>query len=130
VVTGRQDTFEAALLAQGFVRPIGPGHTPLGWVHPDLQLGFEVVGTTLLDGMADRDRVVLIDFGNEGRAAIIAIEDIIADRVGQYASGSAPTMLEQARRLFALHDDIDRDYMDRRIRHESAGEYGIAILRS
>lgn len=130
VVTGRQDAFEAALAAQGFIRPIGPGHTPLGWAHPDLLLGFEVVGTTLLDGMADRDRVVLIDFGTEGVAAIIAVEDIIADRVGQYASGSAPAMLEQARRLFALHRDVDLDYMERRIRHESAGTYGIAILQS
>ncbi|MDB5709386.1 MAG: hypothetical protein JWL96_1456 [Sphingomonas bacterium] len=130
VVTGRQDAFEAALAAEGFIRPIGPGHTSLGWIHPDLQLGFEVVGTTLLDGMADRDRVVLIDFGKEGRAAIIAVEDIIADRVGQFASGSAPAMLEQARRLLVLHKDVDLDYMERRIRHESAGEYGIAILRS
>jgi len=80
--------------------------------------------------MADRDRVVLIDFGKEGRAAIIAVEDIIADRVGQFASGSAPAMLEQARRLLVLHKDVDLDYRERRIRHESAGEYGIAILRS
>jgi len=29
-------------------------------------------------------------------------EDLLADRMGQYASGSAPEMLEQARTLFAL----------------------------
>ncbi|HEX8222509.1 MAG TPA: hypothetical protein VF605_01685 [Allosphingosinicella sp.] len=49
---------------------------------------------------------------------------MIADRVGQYASGTAPEMLEQARRLFTLHADADRANMERRIRHESAGEYG------
>lgn len=42
----------------------------------------------------------------------------------------APAMPEQARRLFAFHANIDLDYIERRIRHESAGEYGIAILRS
>jgi hypothetical protein len=39
-------------------------------------------------------------------------------------------MLEQARRLFTLHADADRDYMERRIRHESAGDYGIADLET
>jgi len=53
---------------------------------------------------------------------------MIADRVGQYASGTAPEMLERARRLFALHADADRAYMERRIRHESAGEYGVEDL--
>jgi hypothetical protein len=70
----------------------------------------------------------MIDLGVDGRAAIISVEDIIADRMGQYASGAAPTMREQARKLFGLHDDLDLDYMERRIRHESAGEYGIEDL--
>lgn len=125
VVTGRQDAFEAALLEQGFVRPIAPGHTPRGWVHPELALGFEVVSGTLLDGMADRTRVRLIDLDRDGEAAIISVEDIIADRMGQFASGSAPETLDQARRLFALHADADREYMEKRIRHESGGDYGV-----
>jgi hypothetical protein len=129
VVTGRQDAFETALLEEGFIRPIGLGHTSTGWIHPELLLGFEVVSATLLDGMADGERVVLVDFGKDGQAAIIAVEDMIADRVGQFASGSAPEMLEQARRLFALHADADLAYMEQRIRHESSGEYGIAILK-
>lgn len=128
IVTPRQEEFERELLRLGFTKPVGLGHTPLGWIHPELRLGFEIVSATLLDGMADRDRIVLIDLGEDGEAAIISVEDMIADRVGQYASGAAPEMLEQARRLFALHADADRDYMERRIRHESAGDYGIADL--
>ena len=31
--------------------------------------------------------------------------------------------------LFGLYPDADLDYMDRRIREETAGEHGIEILR-
>ena len=128
IVTARQEEFEQELRRLGFTKPEGLGHTPLGWVHPELMLGFEVVSSALLDGAADRDRVVMVDLGADGRAAIISVEDMIADRMGQYASGAAPTMREQARKLFGLHDDLDLDYMERRIRHESAGEYGVKDL--
>ncbi|MFS0772148.1 hypothetical protein [Sphingomonas sp. 1P08PE] len=130
IVTPSQDEFERELVIAGFSKPEGLGHTPLGWVHADLRLGFEIVSATLYDGMADQDRLVLIDLDRDGEAAIVAVEDLIADRIGQYASGTAPEMLEQARRLFALHADADREYMDRRIRHESAGDYGIADLEA
>lgn len=123
-----QEEFEAELCRHGFSKPIGIGDTSLGWIHPDFALGFEVVSRTLLDGMADRDRIVLIDLDDDGIASVVCIEDMIADRMGQYASGSAPEMLEQARRVFALHRDADLDYMERRIRQESTGSHGIADL--
>jgi hypothetical protein len=125
LVTGRQQAFEAALQQLGFVRPSGPGVATRGWVHPDLKLGFEIVSSTLLDGLADRDRVLIVDLGADGTAAVIAVEDMIADRMGQFASGTAPEMREQARRLLMLHSDADRAYLERRIREETAGEYGI-----
>lgn len=130
VVTPRQEEFEHELRARGFAKPDGLGHTTLGWIHPELALGFEVVSRTLYDGQSDRDRIVLIDLGSDGEAAIVAVEDIIADRMGQYASGSAPEMLEQARKLFALHGDADLIYMERRIRHESGGDYGVADINA
>jgi hypothetical protein len=34
-----QAEVEEELLRLGFSKPLGFGHTPLGWVHPDLQLG-------------------------------------------------------------------------------------------
>ena len=46
----------------------------------------------------------------EGTFAVIAVEDLIADRMGQYASGTAPEMLEQARALFTLYEDPDLLY--------------------
>jgi hypothetical protein len=119
---------EDELRKLGFVRPSGPGYATRGWIHPELHLGFEVVSDTLLDGAADRERVQLIDLGEDGVVAVISVEDMIADRMGQYASGTASELLEQARRLYALHRDADRDYMESRIRHESAGEYGVEDL--
>ncbi|MDR6787815.1 hypothetical protein J2Y58_001167 [Sphingomonas sp. BE138] len=129
VVTPRQEAFEEALLQLGFVQPAGTGHVPNGWLHPELLLGFEVVASTLLDGAADPNRLLLLDMGDDGRVSIIAVEDVIADRMGQYASGSAPDMLEQARALFALHRDADVQYLDARIRYETAGSHGIADLK-
>ncbi|WP_404334669.1 hypothetical protein AB2M62_13920 [Sphingomonas sp. MMS12-HWE2-04] len=125
LVTARQHAFEIALQDLGFVRPSGPGAATRGWMHPDLKLGFEVVSSTLLDGLADRDRLLLVDLDADGTAAVIAVEDMIADRMGQFASGSAPEMRGQARALLTLHSDADRAYLERRIREETAGEYGI-----
>ncbi len=50
---------------------------------------------------------------------------MIADRMGQYASGSAPDMRRQAAALLALYPDLDRDYLERRIREETCGDHGI-----
>lgn len=61
--------------------------------------------------------------------AVIAPEDIIAGRMGQYASGSAPDMLGQARAVFALCEGLDLAYMERRISEETAGEYGLQDLQ-
>ena len=126
--TPRQEQFEEIMRRHGFVRPSGPGKAIRGWVHPELALGFEVVASVPMDGSVDRDHILLLeDFGERG-FAIISVEDLIADRMGQYASGSAPEMLGQARALLALHPDADMDYLDRRIRQESMGDYGIEDL--
>lgn len=113
----------------GFVRPSGPGMATRGWIHPELKLGFECVSDTLLDGLADRSMVQVVGLGDDGDIAVIAPEDIIADRMGQYASGSAPDMLVQARTLFAFCEGLDLAYMQRRISEETAGEYGLQDLQ-
>jgi hypothetical protein len=129
ISTGRQAEFEEELQKVGFVRPSGPGIATRGWIHPDLQLGFEVVSGSLLDGMADRERVRLLDLVGDGTASIISLEDMIADRMGQYASGTAREMLQQAKTMFTLYPDADLDYMEQRIRYETAGEYGVETLK-
>ena len=123
LATGRQDAFEEELQRVGFVKA-----TTRGWVHPDLTLGFEVVSSTLLDGMAERERVRRITLEPDGTIEVLSVEDMIADRVGQYASGTARDRLDQARALFALFPDVDRAYLEKRIRYESAGDHGLEIL--
>jgi len=50
---------------------------------------------------------------------------MIAERMGQHASGSAPDMLDQAMKLLHLYPNLDRDYLEHRIRTETAGDHGI-----
>jgi hypothetical protein len=129
VVTPRQEAFEDALREQGFTRSGGPGHSLAGgWLHSDLKLGFEVVASSLLDGRADRSRLRILDVTPHGQASVISVEDMIADRLGQYASGTAPEMLQQARVLFGLHGDADLAYLEKRVREETMGDYGIEVL--
>ena len=111
--------------AFGFVRPSGPGTLLREWVHPELGLGFEIVGRNPLDGNVRPERLVLVE-GLDGDAsfAIISVEDLIADRMGQYASGTTPEMLEQARVLLRLHPEADMRYLEARVRLESAGDFG------
>lgn len=125
---GRQEELERLMQQNGFVRPSGPGVATRGWIHPGFRLGFEVVTDTLLDGLADREMVQVVELGEDGSVAVIAPEDIIADRMGQYASGSAPEMLGQARALYALCEGLDPVYMERRIREETAGDHGVQDL--
>jgi hypothetical protein len=116
------------MVQHGFARPKGAGLSLRGWVHPELKLGFEVVGSRLLDGLADSNFLRVIELGDHGAVAVISVEDLIADRMGQYASGSANEMFGQAKALFQLSQGLDRDYMDRRIREETAQDYGVQDL--
>lgn len=128
IVTAWQTEFEGELQRLGFVRPSGAGVATRGWVHPQLALGFEVVSSSLFGGLADRQRIQLLDLGPDGHAAVVSVEDVIADRMGQYASGTAPELLEQARALFRLHPDVDMEYLDERVRYESVGDLGASDL--
>lgn len=123
--TPRQPQFEAIMQRYGFVRPSGRGKATRGWIHPELALGFEIVASVPFDGALDREHILLIEgLGPACGFAIIAVEDVIADRMGQFASGSAPEMLVQARALLALHPDADMAYLERRIREETNGSHG------
>ena len=120
-----QHALEEEFQHHGFVRPSGPGRATRGWIHPDLGLGFEVVGDMPLDGAVTREHIALVeDFENSPPFAIISVEDLIADRMGQYASGTAREMLGQAKTLLRLHPDADMDYLEHRVRYETGGDFG------
>ena len=125
-----QDELETELLKFGFVKPQGVGQLLKGWVHPDLKLGFEVVANVPMDGNVDAAHIRLVQpMGESALFRVISVEDLIADRMGQFASGTARDRLDQARVLLALHPDADFDYLERRIREESSGDYGIAYIQ-
>lgn len=124
--TFRQDILEEEMQKFGFVRPSGAGQMLKGWVHPELKLGFEVVADTPMDGNVDAAHIRLVEpIGETALFRVISVEDLIADRMGQFASGTAHDRGEQARLLLALHPDADLVYLDRRIREESMGDYGV-----
>lgn len=128
ICTPWQDALEEELQKLGFIRPSGAGQLTRGWIHPDLKLGFEVVASVPMDGGFDRTTLTLIDNFDEGGFVLISVEDLIADRLGQYASGTAADRLAQAQALFRLQPDCDHVYLSRRIRDETGGEYDIDAL--
>ena len=124
-----QPELEEELQKLGFVRPSGPGKSTRGWIHPDLGLGFEVVGNSPMGGSVPSTQLSMVKaIPDEPALVVVSIEDMIADRMGQYASGTARGMIDQARKLFSLNFAMDRDYLDRRIREESVGDYGVEDL--
>ncbi|KQM28929.1 MULTISPECIES: hypothetical protein [unclassified Sphingomonas] len=130
IVVARDDVLVQIFVETGFERPHGAGVATRGWVYRDLRLGFEIVDTVLLDGAADRNRVRMLSVSADDAFEIISVEDLIADRMGQYGSGTAQEMLGQAQILFELSPELDMDYLERRIREETSNEHGIATLRS
>ena len=113
----------------GFERPKGAGQSLRGWIHPDLKLGFEVVASVPMNGNFDRSMLALVDqFVPNGAFVVISVEDLIADRMGQWSSGTAADRLDQARLLFQLHPNADLVYLAKRISEETMGEHGIEAL--
>ncbi|ATY33986.1 hypothetical protein [Sphingomonas psychrotolerans] len=130
ICTSVQPELEEAMRRENFVRPSGAGQLLRGWVHPELKLGFEIVANVPMDGNVDAAHIRLVQaIGETALFRVISVEDLIADRMGQYASGTAPDRLEQAQLLLALHPDVDLDYLDRRICEESGGDFGIEDVR-
>jgi hypothetical protein len=124
-----QPELEEELQKLGFVRPSGPGKSTRGWIHRDIGLGFEVVGDMPMGGAVPSTQLSMVKaIPGEPELVLLSIEDMIADRMGQYASGTARDMIVQARTLFGLNFAMDLDYLDRRIREESVGDYGVEDL--
>jgi len=130
IVTPWQQEFEDALEAAGFVRSIGPGSFSRGFQHPYLDIGVEVVGSTLLDGRGSYDRVFLLRLESGRAVSVICIEDLIADRMAQYNSPPNYDLqaLDQAEKLYQLAFDLDKAYLDKRITEETAGDFDLAFL--
>lgn len=96
-------------------------------------MGVEVVSGDLFDGASDASRVILVPVGGSA-VAFPPIEDLIADRMGQFAcTGKDLEMLGQAIILYkvstySLAKPLDRAYLDCRIKQETADEHDLAFL--
>lgn len=105
-----------------------------GLLHPALGIGVEVVSGELFDGASDQSRVVLVELSAESKVAMPPVEDLIADRMGQFATTNKDLeMLGQAVILYeiasaTLVSSLDEAYLDQRIKHETAGQYDLRFL--
>lgn len=118
---------EASLLRAGFVHEHRRGRLGGGFYHPSFpEYGVEAVSGALFDGRADPQRLVRVLFHPDRGIVIPAIEDMIADRLGQFASSNNRDQdrLAQARLMFKLADDLDLAYLERRISEET-GDFSL-----
>jgi hypothetical protein len=132
VVTDAQLVFENALVDLGFKREDRPSRLLRGLYHATLGIDIEVVSGLLFDGASDKTKIRLVDVGEGHVVAIAPLEDMIADRMGQYAATTnhPPDMLAQAVKLLQLADKLDDAYLDRRIREETLDEFSSAYLKA
>ncbi len=128
---GTEAMMEEALAEVGFTRESRPGRKLGGFFHADLPIGIEFVSGGYFDGRGDRQRIRLLD-RPAGPIPLAAVEDLIADRMGQWEASDRrdQARLSQAVLLLELAMDIDDAYLDRRIIEETAGAADLATLRS
>jgi hypothetical protein len=121
LVVAADDAFSQAMGESGFIKEVRTGFLERGFYHPDHPAyGFEQVSGRLFDGRADARRLVRILPSSGGSITLPSVEDMIADRLGQFAAGSPTDIsrLVQARTLFRLAEVLDRDYLWKRIGEE------------
>ena len=75
----------------------------------------------VFDGRADAARLVLLEFMPGARVLVIPPEDVIADRLGQFAADPAAggDQLRIARMVFRLAPALDHAYLHGRIQDET-----------
>ncbi|TCZ64340.1 hypothetical protein [Roseicella aquatilis] len=130
-VTAHEDAFAEALLAVGFLRENRRGRLKRGFYHPGMVIGVEIVSGQYFEGQADRGRVRILAL-DDGEVCMAPTEDMIADRLGQWEASRRRDgeLLVQATALYQLAESLDEDYLEHRIRQETAGTFGIDVLRS
>jgi len=130
-VSSREEAFGAALEAAGFKREDRQGRLLKGWYHPESDIGVEIVSSRLYDGRADRSRLKFVEVKDGKGVQVAAIEDLIADRLAQFAAGPASdtSRLKQAEMLLKLAERVDTPYLDRRIKEETANEWDYRRLQ-
>lgn len=121
VVAGNDEAFRGAMRSAGFVDESRIGHLHGGFYHPDHpRYGVEQVTGPLFDGRSDPGKLLRLTVRDGGSIVLPAIEDLIADRLAQYAIASVSdrSRLAQAKAMFSMATEVDRPYLRRRIVEE------------
>jgi len=121
VVAGNEKAFSRAMAATGFLAEARTGKTETGWYHPGFPAyAVDLVSGSYFNGKGDRDRLLRLVVRDYAAIVIPAVEDLIADRLGQYAvaNNKDSSRLLQAKALLRLAKKIDGDYLRRRIGEE------------
>ena len=121
VVAENEGAFSRALASAGFVAEPRTGKTELAYYHPKFPAyAVDRVSGAYFDGRGDRARLLRLVVRDYAAIVIPAVEDLIADRLGQYArTGNADgSRLLQAQALLKLAKKIDGPYLRRRIGEE------------
>ncbi len=91
----------------------------VGYMHPDHpDLGWQLVTGPLFDGRSDMSKRIAIELKPDSELTLPAWEDLIADRLGQFAAQDGKShheLVDQARLLFRLAGELDQDYLKRRV---------------
>ena len=124
LVAAREEIVGEALVEIGFRREDRRGVRLGGFYHPESLIGVEFVTGPLFEGRTDADRLqlVVVDEASDAKVIFPPLEDMIADRLGQHASDprGRDDMLEQARLLASLAENLDMAYLRRRVAEEGA----------
>jgi hypothetical protein len=120
LVTPSADTVGEALVEVGFRREDRAGFKRGGFYYPGSSIGVEFVSGLLFDGRTDRNRLELALIDSVTKILFPPVEDLIADRLAQYEANPAGSgdMLEQARLLRSLAQDVDPVYLRKRVGEE------------
>jgi hypothetical protein len=126
LVVAHEDLFKEILFKHGFQNERGQGRAGsmlhVGYMHPNHpDLGWQLVSGPLFDGKSDESKGIAIKLQEGGELSLPAYEDLIADRLGQFAAQGGKShfeLVEQARMIFRLAKEIDQDYLKRRVAEE------------
>ena len=131
VVAGNDIAFDDVMTVAGFVDDEKALHGLGGWYHPDHpQFAVEQVSGGYFEGRGEKSRCLKMAVRNEAEIVLPAIEDMIADRLGQHeVAGGDASMLQQAKMLYALSDGLDIDYLYRRIVEEAGNPAHLGLSR-
>lgn len=115
------EVLHECLIQTGFVVDERIGRLAGGYYLPGFdEFGVEAISGQFFEGRADRDRLIRLSISPSSSIVIPSFEDMIADRLGQHevAAKSDTSRLDQARAIFKLAENLDMNYLKRRIAEE------------